>query len=221
MTEHSDTTVSRASQAQIDLATGTKQQGERRVVGWASVSMDGFTSGPGGPAHDQWLYEHASQEQTQSYFEGIWRGADTGLLGRTNYEGFYSVWPGITRDPAMPARTRELGAWLDDVEKVVFSHTLTDLAWSNARLATRPLEDEVKALKAAPGRDILVINSASIVHQLLRADLVDDLRFAIVPVIVGGGLRLLPEGLAESRWQLMESATLAHGSVAVHYRRRR
>jgi dihydrofolate reductase len=49
----------------------------------------------------------------------------------------------------------------------------------------------------------------------------DDLRFAIVPVIVGGGLRLLPEGLAESRWQLMESATLAHGAVAVHYRRRR
>jgi dihydrofolate reductase len=43
----------------------------------------------------------------------------------------------------------------------------------------------VKALKAAPGRDILVINSATIVHQLLRADLVDDLRFAIVPAIVG------------------------------------
>jgi dihydrofolate reductase len=81
---------------------------------------------------------------------------------------------------------------------VVFSHTLTDRAWSNARLATRPLEDEVKALKAAPGRDILVINSATIIHQLLRADLVDDLRFAIV--IVGGGLRLLPEGFAESRW---------------------
>ena len=54
----------------------------------------------------------------------------------------------------MPAHTRELGAWPDDVEKVVFSHTLTELAWSNARLATRPPEDEVKALKAAPGRDI-------------------------------------------------------------------
>jgi hypothetical protein len=33
-------------------------------------------------------------------FEGIWRGVDTGLLGRTNYEGFYSVWPDITRDSA-------------------------------------------------------------------------------------------------------------------------
>jgi len=222
MSEQSETTVSRASEAQVDRASGRGEQGERRVVAWASVSMDGFTSGPGGPAEDQWLYEHAGQEQTSAYFEGIWRGADTGLLGRTNYEGFYSVWPGITRDPTMPARTRALGTWLDEVEKVVFSHELTeaDVAWSNARLATQPLEAEVKALKAAPGGDILVINSASIVHQLLRADLLDDLRFAIVPVLVGGGLRLLPEGLEESRWHLMESATLAHGAVAVHYRRR-
>lgn len=59
----------------------------RRVVAWASVSMDGCTSGPGGPAHDQWLYEHAGQEQTAAYFEGIWRGASTALLGRKNYEG--------------------------------------------------------------------------------------------------------------------------------------
>ncbi len=107
----------------------------------------------------------------------------------------------------------------DPVERVVFSHTLTEVTWSNARLATRPLEDEVKALKAAPGWDIFVMNSASIIHQLLRADLVDDLRFAIVPVLVGGGLRLLPEGLSESRWRLAESTTLAHGAVGLHYSR--
>jgi dihydrofolate reductase len=193
---------------------------ERRVVAWANVTMDGFTSGPGGAAQDQWLYEHAGHEQTSAYFEGIWRGADTAVLGRRNYEGFYSVWPGIARDRAMPARTRDLGAWIDDVEKVVFSQTLTDVAWSNARLATRPLEAEVKALKGAPGRDIFVMNSASIIHQLLGADLVDDLRFAIVPVLVGGGLRLLPEGVPESRWQLAECTTLVHGAVGLHYRRR-
>ena len=120
----------------------------RRVVAWASVSMDGCTSGPGGPEHDQWLYEHAGHEQTSAYFEGIWRGASTALLGRKNYEGFYSVWPGMTRDPSMPARTSvSLGAWIDAVEKVVFSTTLTATEWENSRLATRPLEAEVEALK--------------------------------------------------------------------------
>jgi dihydrofolate reductase len=222
MTEQNETTVSRASDAQVDRAGGSGEQAERRVVAWASVSMDGFTSGPGGPAEDQWLYEHAGQEQTAAYFEGIWRGADTALLGRTNYEGFHSVWPGIARDPAMTARTRDLGMWIDQVEKVVFSHVLTDddVTWTNARLATRPLEDEVKALRAAPGRDIFVMNSASIIHQLLQADLVDDLRYVIVPVFVGGGLRLLPEGLPERGWDLAETTSLAHGAVGLHYRRR-
>jgi len=38
-------------------------------------------SGRRGAAEDQWLYEHAGQEQTAAHFEGIWRGADTALLG--------------------------------------------------------------------------------------------------------------------------------------------
>jgi hypothetical protein len=88
----------------------------RRIIGWASVSIDGYTSGPGGPEHDTWLYEHAMKEQTAAYFEGIWRGASTAVLGRTNYVGFHSVWPAITRDRATDPRTRDLGTWLDTVE---------------------------------------------------------------------------------------------------------
>jgi dihydrofolate reductase len=202
----------------VNEAVGTERTG-RRVVAWASVSMDGYTSGPDGPEHDQWLYEHVSQEQTSAYLEGIWRGASTALLGRKNYEGFYSVWPGITRDPSTPARLRDLGAWINTVEKVVFSTTLTATEWENTRLATQTLEAEVKALKEQPGRDIFVMNSASIIHQLLRADLVDDLRMAIVPSVVGGGLRLLPDGLPASTWELAETTTLAHGAVGLHYRR--
>ena len=68
-----------------------------------------------------------------------------------------------------PARTRDLGAWLDAVERVVFSTTLTSTEWETSRLASRPLETEVEALEDQPGRDILVLNSASIIRQL-RAD---------------------------------------------------
>jgi dihydrofolate reductase len=213
MTENDET-----SPAHVKEAVGTERTG-RRVVAWASVSMDGYTSGPGGPEHDQWLYEHSGQEQTIAYFEGIWRGASTALLGRKNYEGFCAVWPGITRDPGTPARMRDLGAWIEAVEKVVFSTTLTATEWENSRLAAQPLEAEVKALKEQPGRDIFVMNSASIIHQLLQADLVDDLRLAIVPTVVGGGLRLLPDGLPASKWELAETTTLAHGAVCLHYRR--
>jgi dihydrofolate reductase len=198
--------------------TAADQAQQRSVVAWASVTIDGCTSGPGGPEHDSWLYEHAAQEQTAAYFEGVWRGARTALLGRTNYEGFYSVWPTITRDPATDPRTRDLGVWLDTVEKVVFSRTLQEARWENSRIA-RDLETEVKALKNTPGRDILVINSASVIQALLGLDLLDDLRMAVVPVTLGGGLRLLPEGIPSHRWELAEVTALAHGAVGLHYRR--
>jgi dihydrofolate reductase len=191
---------------------------QRRVVAWVTVSMDGYTSGPDGPASDGWLYQHAQRESSAAYFEGIWRGASTLLLGRTNYEGFYSVWPGITRDPATDPRTRDLGEFLDRTEKIVFSRTLQAASWEHSRIA-RDLESEVKALRDAPGRDILAINSASIIQALLRAGLVDDLRFVLVPAILGGGLRLFAGGLPASSWVLRQAAVLADGAVGLHYSR--
>ena len=156
--------------------------------------MDGYTSGPGGPAQDAWPREHVLRASAAAHFEGIWRGASTVVVGRTNYEGFYTVWPGITDDPGTDPRTRDLGVFLNTVEKVVVSRTLQEARWGNSRIA-RDLESEVKALRDAPGRDILVINSASVIQALLRAGLIDDLRFAVVPVLLGGGLRLFAEGL--------------------------
>jgi dihydrofolate reductase len=190
---------------------------DRRIIAWASISMDGYTSGPGGPAADSWLYEHAGQEQTSAYFEGIWRGVDTAILGRTNYVGFFSVWPQITRDPATDPRTRDLGTWLDTVEKVVVSRTLTEAGWSNSRIVT-DLEAEVTRLKSRPGRDIMVLNSASVIHALLRAGLVDDIRVTVVPVLLGSGTPFFPSGGEESRWRLAETTTLAHGAVGLHWR---
>lgn len=189
----------------------------RRIVAWAGVSLDSHTSGPGGPAHDTWLHERAMHPQTAEYFEGIWRGADTILLGRTNYEGFYSVWPGITRDERTDSRTRELGRWLDATEKVVVSRTLTEAPWENSRIV-RDLAAEVKMLREGPGRDVLVANSASVIGELLRLDLIDDLRLFVVPVLVGGGLRLFPDGV-DARFTTAGVTALGNGVVGLHLTR--
>jgi dihydrofolate reductase len=140
------------------------------------------------------------------------------VLGRTNSEGFHSVWPAMTRDERTDPRTRDLGRWLDATEKVVISRTLTEAPWENSRIAS-DLPGEIERLRNAPGRDVLVLNSASVIAELLRLDLVDDLRFAIVPVLVGGGLRLFPAGVS-ARFDTAGVAALAHGAIGVHLRRR-
>jgi dihydrofolate reductase len=170
-----------------------------------------------------WAMGHIASVQSELFYEGIWRGVSTALLGRTNWEGFTSVWPAITNDPASSARTRDLGNWLATVEKIVFSSTLEqdDLEkaeWANARIS-RDAATEVRALKNGPGRDILVLNSASIIQTLLEEDLVDDLYLTVVPTTLGGGLRLLPDGYT-STWQLASATAFpSSGAVAMHYQR--
>ena len=191
---------------------------ERTVIAQANVTMDGMTAGPDGDL--SWLIEHAVSPQMSAYAEGIWRGASTAVLGRTNYEGYHAYWPPVAADPEAAGRDRELATWLDTVEKVVFSRTLEEATWRNARVA-RDVEAETRALKQAPGRDILVLNSASIIQALLAADLLDELRLNVLPAVVGGGLRLLEEGLPRSAWQLVGALTLETGAVGLHYRRQR
>jgi dihydrofolate reductase len=190
---------------------------ERRVIAHCLVSIDGYSSGPRGPEHDTWLYEHAMRPDTGEYFEGVWRGCSTALLGRNNYLGFHSVWPGITEDPATDPRTRDLGLWLCSVEKGVVSTTLNEATWENSRIF-RDAGKAITTLKAEPGRDILVLNSAALIQSMLAADLVDDLRLQVVPVLLGGGLRLLPDGVSGA-WSLASSTNLPDGALGLHYRR--
>lgn len=192
---------------------------KRRVIAHCTLTLDGYSSGPDGPAHDTWLHRHAAARATGAYFEGLWRGCDTALMGRTNYEGFAAVWPGITADPATDARTRDLGRWLGSVEKCVVSTTLTAEAatWADTRVF-RGAEDAVSTLTAEDGRDILVLSSATLIQSLLRQDLVDELRLVVVPVLVGGGLRPLPDGVSRE-WTLAGSTTLPDGAVGLAYER--
>ena len=64
-----------------------------------------------------------------------------------------------------------------------------------------------------------MLNSAKLIQSMLAADLVDDLRLTVVPVLLGGGLRLLPDGVSAA-WDLASSTTLPDGALGVHYQRR-
>ena len=54
---------------------------------------------------------------------------------------------------------------------------------------------------------------------MLVSGLVDDLRLVFVPVLLGGGLRLLPNGISLA-WNLESATTLTDGAIGVHYQRR-
>jgi dihydrofolate reductase len=189
----------------------------RTVSANITLSLDGYAAGPGGDM--SWLIETALHEQCASGFAGFYRGVDTVLLGRTNYEGFHGYWPAVADDPAADARSRDFSRWFDAVEKVVVSRTLATADWANSRV-TDDLEGTVRALRATTGQGIAVLSSVSVIRALLAADLVDELRVIRVPAILGAGLPLFDGPLPRSTWALESVGTIPTGATVSTLRRR-
>jgi dihydrofolate reductase len=187
----------------------------RNVVLWIGMSLDGFTSG----ANEQldWLVPHATRPQAEPIFRRLRERCDTVLVGRVNYEGFLGYWPKVKEDPRASRNDVEISRWLDDVPKVVFSHTLREVTWTHARLAKGSAAEEVAALKRAPGKDIIIQNSTRLAQSLLTAGLVDELQITVAPVVLGAGRPLfsgLPRPLDLGRVALTE---FDDGTFFVHY----
>jgi dihydrofolate reductase len=136
------------------------------------------------------------------------------LLGRKTFEDFRGYWPLQTDDASGSA------AHLNRVPKYVMSSTMTDPAWSNTTVLTGRLEDEVEALKAdGDGGDLGVTGSISVVHALMRANLVDEYRLFIYPVFSSRGRNLMPNGLAAQELRLSGCTPFRSGVVLHVYTR--
>jgi dihydrofolate reductase len=98
---------------------------------------------------------------------------------------------------------------------------MTDAPWANSRIADDGPAEEVKRLRDTPGGDILVVNSSSIIRQLMAADELDRLLVDLVPEVMGQGARLFEEVLPSSSWTLSRSTVADDGTVLLAYDRTR
>jgi dihydrofolate reductase len=106
--------------------------------------------------------------------------------------------------------------------KYVASTTLTEpLAWNNSSVLLPDVATALRALKEEDGRDLHVIGSAQLVRSLLADDLVDGLRLAIDPLVLGGGKRIFPEDGELRRFRLVEHEFTNDGTLLTTYSRRR
>ena len=97
----------------------------RRVVANISLSLDGRVHGAAGEHDMGWIVPHAHADGARDHMIRVTSPATTVLLGRKNSEGFSAFWPSVADDAAADPRDRAFSRWLTQVEKVVFSTTLT------------------------------------------------------------------------------------------------
>jgi dihydrofolate reductase len=180
---------------------------QRRLILYMSMSLDGFAARRDGTM--DWLGErqrHGAHRQ-RAVAELL---GQTGMLalGRRGGADMAQAWPGSI------SPTGEL---MNALPKVVFSSTLTELDWSNARVSSRPGEEEIPELKAEPGKDIVVFGGVSFARSLAAHGLIDEYRINVQPVALGDGLPLL-QGLPEPQpLELVASTAWADGPITQTY----
>lgn len=199
-------------------ATGNQAAG-RTVIGSISLSLDGRVAGPGGEYDMSWIVPHATTDGAREHMVKVTSTATTALLGRKNYQGFGSYWPAVADDEEADPRDRAFARWLNDVEKIVFSRTLEEADWHNARIATASPANAVRQLRGEPGGDIIVLASASVIRDLLEAGELDRLSITLCPELPGGGARLFRDGPAGSSWSLTSMASTESGAICLLYDR--
>ena len=105
---------------------------------------------------------------------------------------------------------------IDQIPKIVFSHTLKDVSWESAKLATRAIEEEVLELKQQAGGNILVGSRSLIIH-LLKLGLIDELQICVHPVVIGSGLPLFENINQRTILKLIKTKTFHGGAVILYY----
>ncbi|HXV57356.1 MAG TPA: dihydrofolate reductase family protein [Gaiellaceae bacterium] len=187
----------------------------RQVVVQQFVTLDGYAAGPNGEL-DFVTAGAAADPTTGPFVEeqlAFIEGLDTILLGAVTYRMFAAYWPEQTRE------TQAIADALNATAKVVFSSTLESAPWGSwepARLVSGSAEDEVRRLKAEPGKDMVVWGSLTLSDSLMRAGLVDEYRLQICPVLLGRGRRLFEDGLEAQSLTRLETTTY-DDMVAVRY----
>ena len=152
-----------------------------------------------------------SDDELLSVTRAHMREQDALLLGRNTFESFRSYWPKQIDD------STGIAAHLNRVQKYVLSTTLQDPQWEPTTIL-RTLDD-VRALEDRPGR-LGVTGSISIAQQLVAADLIDEFRLFVYPVLVGEGPGV-SAGVEPRDLELVEATSFPSGVTLLRYDRRR
>ena len=190
----------------------------RKLIVHEFMSLDGVVQAPGGQdedrdggfAHGGWTIPYWHDEIGATFFQAM-QNVDAFLLGRRTYETHAGAF-----EPMAPGDP--FGDLMNQPKKYVVSRTLKKPLWRDTTIIRDDPVAATRSLKAQPGRDIMMDGSTQLVPLLLENDLIDELHLTLYPLTLGGGKRILPQGVHQ-KFRLLNARPYPTGVVALHYAR--
>lgn len=174
-----------------------------KIVATTFVSLDGVMQEP------RWSFKYWGDDIANYKFTELMQ-SDAQLLGRVTWEGFAQAWPDRKDEQGYADK-------FNSMPKYVVSDTLQEAGWTNSHIVRGSnLVSRVNELRAAPGGDILISGSATLINTLLKHNLVDEYKLLTYPIVLGAGKRIFFDG-SSVNLKLTNSIPFKSGAIALIY----
>lgn len=166
----------------------------RRIRYLVAMSLDGYIAGPKGEA--DWITPDPEVD-----FAALFNEFDTALVGRRTFEAMVDA--GRATIPGM--------------KLIVFSRTLRQGNYPEVTVVAEKQKEALTSLREKLGKDIWLFGGATLFHSLLEQGFVDAVEVSIVPILLGGGIPLLPTPSARKKLALVGHKIYKSGIVSLQY----
>ena len=183
-----------------------------KLIYFMPMSLDGFVAG-----ETDNLDWSAPDEEVFAIINDLHRPIGTYLYGRKNYETM-TIWETPDVMPDQTAAMMDFGQIWQAADKIVYSKSLETISTSKTRLEREFEPQVVRDLKAQLPHDISVAGP-NLAAQAIRAGLVDEYQLLVVPIVLGGGKRVLPSNVGV-KLDLLDERRVGNGWVYLRYRTR-
>ncbi len=179
----------------------------RKLIMWNVVTLDGYFEGE--KNWDLNFHELVWGKELEDFSLTQLKSADMLVFGKTTHKGMADYWTNAEEEI-------EIAKLMNEIPKVVCSSTLKTANWNNSTIVQDAVA-EIPKLKRQGDGDMYLFGSGILSESLIKADLFDEFRLCIAPVLLGKGRLLFPQGIPYKKLKLLEAHPLATGGIILRY----
>ena len=172
---------------------------------WNVITLDGYFEGE--KMWDLDFHQYAWGKELEEFIDTQLATVDLLVYGENTYKGMFEYWS------KQEGKTAER---LDSIPKIVCSRTLKKADWNNT-IIVKDAETEISKLKKDGDGNIFVFGSAILSESFMKANLFDEYRLCVSPVLLGKGRLLFHEGISLQKLKLLKALPLQTGAVILMY----